>query len=80
MLVRGFNDDRNPRELGADSLTNDSGEFWALAEAFLWLRDESGEGLDVEACENRPLTWPCIGCMLGAMVRKPIPQNNIFSH
>ena len=34
-------DDRDPRALGADSLTNNSGELWALAEAFLWLRDES---------------------------------------
>ena len=36
-------DDRDPRALGADSLTNNSGELWALAEAFLWLRDESGD-------------------------------------
>ena len=28
-------DDRDPRALGADSLTNNSGELWALAEAFL---------------------------------------------
>ena len=27
-------DDRDPRALGADSLTNNSGELWALAEAF----------------------------------------------
>ena len=36
-------DDRDPRALGADSLTNNAGELWALAEAFLWLRDESGD-------------------------------------
>ena len=38
-------DDRDPRALGADSLSlsNNSGELWALAEAFLWLRDESGD-------------------------------------
>ena len=36
-------DDRDPRALGADSLTNNSGELWPLAEAFLWLRDESGD-------------------------------------
>ena len=35
--------DRDPRALGADSLTNNSGELWALAEALLWLRDESGD-------------------------------------
>ena len=35
-------DDRDPRALGADSPTNNSGELWALAEAFLWWRDESG--------------------------------------
>ena len=34
-------DDRDPRALGADSLTNNSGELWVLAEAFLRLRDES---------------------------------------
>ena len=36
-------DDREPRALGADSLTTNSGELWVLAEAFLWLRDESGD-------------------------------------
>ena len=36
-------DDRDPRASGADSLTNNAGELWALAEAFLWLRDESGD-------------------------------------
>ena len=36
-------DDRDPRALGADSFTNNSGELWALVEAFLWLRDESGD-------------------------------------
>ena len=40
-------DDRDPRALGADSLTNNSGELWALAEAFLWLRDESGDDKSV---------------------------------
>ena len=29
-------DDRDPRSLGADPLTNNAGELWALAEAFLW--------------------------------------------
>ena len=28
-------DDRDPRALGAESLTSSSGEVWALAEAFL---------------------------------------------
>ena len=37
-------DDKDNRALGADSLTNKSGELWALAEAFLWLRNESGDG------------------------------------
>ena len=41
MLGRGV--DGCYRALGADSLTNNSGELWALAEAFLWLRDESGD-------------------------------------
>ena len=36
-------DDRDARALGADSLTNISGELWAHAEALLWLRDESGD-------------------------------------
>ena len=40
-------DDRDPRALGADSLTNNSAELWALAEAFLWLRDESGDDKSV---------------------------------
>ena len=40
-------DDRDPRSLGADSLTNNAGELWALAEAFLWLRDESGDDRSV---------------------------------
>ena len=40
-------DDRDPRALGADSLTNNSGELWALAEALLWLRDESGDDKSV---------------------------------
>ena len=40
-------DDRDPRALGADSLTNSAGELWALAEAFLWLRDESGDNKSV---------------------------------
>ena len=45
--VRFLTDDRDPRALGADSLTNNSGELWALAEAFLWLRDESGDDKSV---------------------------------
>ena len=52
-------DDRDPRALGADSLSNNSGELWALAEAFLWLRDESGRqdgfgylGLRFGACKG----------------------------
>ena len=36
-------DERDPRALGADSLSSNSGELWALAEAFLCLRDESGD-------------------------------------
>ena len=36
-------DDKDPRALGAESLTNNAAELWALAEAFLWLRDESGD-------------------------------------
>ena len=40
-------DDRDPRALGADSLTNNSGELCTLAEAFLWLRDESGDDKSV---------------------------------
>ena len=36
-------DDQDPRALGADSSSNNAGELWALAEAFLWLRDESGD-------------------------------------
>ena len=41
MLGRGLTDDRHSRALDAYSLTNNSGELWALDEAFLWLRDES---------------------------------------
>ena len=38
-------DDRDPRALGADSLTNNSGELWVLAEAFLGRRQVScGDG------------------------------------
>ena len=33
MLGEVLTDDRDPRALGADSLTNNSGELWALAEA-----------------------------------------------
>ena len=40
-------DDRDPESLGADSLTNNAGELWALAEAFLWLRDEAGDDRSV---------------------------------
>ena len=40
-------DDKDPRSLGADSLTNNAGELWVLAEAFLWLRDESGDDRSV---------------------------------
>ena len=36
-------DDRDPRSL----LTNNTGELWALAEAFLWLHDESGDDRSV---------------------------------
>ena len=38
-------DDKDPRALGAESLTNNAAELWALAEAFSWLRDESGESV-----------------------------------
>ena len=37
----------DPRALGADSLTNSPGELWVLAEAFLCLRDESGDDKSV---------------------------------
>ena len=36
-------EEKDPRALGADSLTNNSGELWDLVEAFLWLWDESGD-------------------------------------
>ena len=36
-------DERDPRVLGADSLSNNAGELWALAEALLWLKNESGD-------------------------------------
>ena len=42
-------DDKDPRALGADSLTNNAGELWVLAEAFLRLRDESGDDRPVPA-------------------------------
>ena len=42
-----LDDDRDPRALGAESLSNNAGELWALAEAFLWLRDESGDNRSV---------------------------------
>ena len=35
MLGRGLTDDRDFGALGADSLANNSGELWALAEAFV---------------------------------------------
>ena len=50
-------DDRDPRALGADSLTNNSGELWALAEAFLWLRDESGDDKSVSVTLIYDLRW-----------------------
>ena len=40
-------DDSDPRALGAESLTNNSRELWTLAEACLWLRDESGDDKSV---------------------------------
>ena len=40
-------DDKDPRALGAESLTNNAAELWALAEAFLWLWDESGDNKTV---------------------------------
>ena len=41
-------DDRDPRALGADSLTNNSGDHrGGVAEALLWLRDESGNDKSV---------------------------------
>ena len=40
-------DNQDPRALGAESLTNNAAELWALAEAFLWLRDESGDDKSV---------------------------------
>ena len=40
-------DDKDPRALGAESLTNNAAELWALAEAFLWLRDESGDNKSI---------------------------------
>ena len=36
-------DERDPRSLGADSLSNNAGELWALAEALLWLKNESND-------------------------------------
>ena len=39
--------DKDPRALGAESLTSNAAELWALAEAFLWLRDESGDNKSV---------------------------------
>ena len=39
--------DRDPRALGAASLTCNSGKLWALAEVLLWLRDESGDNRSV---------------------------------
>ena len=40
-------DDKNTRALGAESLTNNAAELWALAEAFLWLRDDSGDNKSI---------------------------------
>ena len=45
--VRFLVDDKDPRALGAESVTNNAAELWALAEAFLWLRDESGDNKSV---------------------------------
>ena len=36
-------DERDPRALGADSLSNNAGELWAIAEALLWLKHESND-------------------------------------
>ena len=36
-------DERDPRALGADSLSNNAGELWAIAEALLWLKNESND-------------------------------------
>ena len=34
--------------MGADSLTNNAGEVWALAVVFLWLRDKSGDDRSID--------------------------------
>ena len=52
-------DDRDPRALGADSLTNNSAELWALAEAFLCLCGESGDDNSVSVTfALKILRWP----------------------
>ena len=59
-------DDRDPRALGADSLTNNSGELWALAEAFLWFARRVGRR---QVCFGHPCLWfwggqrPCSGTL-----------------
>ena len=36
-------DERDPRALGAEPLSNNVGELWSPAEALLWLKDESND-------------------------------------
>ena len=36
-------DERDPRALGADSLSNNAGKLWAIADALLWLKNESND-------------------------------------
>ena len=54
-------DDKDPRALGAESLTNNAAELWALAEAFLWLRDEFvltlGDGYTPLALTSQNWQW-----------------------
>ena len=66
-------DDRDPRALGTDSLTNNSGELRALAEAFVWLAKSLVtepwapqshlklvsllRDLYMEACDCRVVSW-----------------------
>ena len=67
-------DERDPRALGADSLSYNAGELWALAEALLWLRSESnGSG-------RVPVTLVYDSEVAKGLVTEPWAPHSVRSH
>ena len=58
-------DERDPRALRAESLSNNAGELWALAEALLWLKNESNDSGRV------PVTFVCDSEVAKGLITKP---------